>query len=83
MLYNGHLIIADTFLKNQPNHDQTLIEKPLYSEHFYSRYLLLADTSFERRVNILAKVYFLIADTIWLIGKKENMHVFIRHISLL
>ena len=31
MLYNGHLVIADTFLRNRPNHGQTLIEKPLYS----------------------------------------------------
>ena len=36
MLYNGHLAIADTFSMNRPNHGQTLIEKPLYSGHFYS-----------------------------------------------
>ena len=26
MLYNGHLVIADTFLGNQSNHGQILIE---------------------------------------------------------
>ena len=40
MLYNGHLVIADTFLKNRPNHGQTLMKKPLYSGHFYSEHLL-------------------------------------------
>ena len=35
MLYDRHLV-ADTFLRNRPNHGQTLIEKPLYSGHFYS-----------------------------------------------
>ena len=39
MLYNGHLVMADTFLRNRPNHGQTLIENPLYKEHFYSRHL--------------------------------------------
>ena len=29
MLYNGHLVIADTFLCNRLNHGQTLIEKHL------------------------------------------------------
>ena len=36
MLYNGHVVIVETFLRNQPNHGQTLIEKPLNSGHFYS-----------------------------------------------
>ena len=36
MLYNGHLVIAETFLSNRPNHGQTLIEKPLCNGHFYS-----------------------------------------------
>ena len=40
MLYNEHLVIADPFPRNRPNHAQTLIEKPLYSGHFYSKYLL-------------------------------------------
>ena len=35
ILYNGHLIIADTFLRNQPNHGQTLTEKPLNSGHLF------------------------------------------------
>ena len=34
MLYNGHVVKADIFLRNWPNHGQTLIEKPLYSGHF-------------------------------------------------
>ena len=28
MLRNGHLVLADTFLKNVSNHGQTLTEKP-------------------------------------------------------
>ena len=40
MLYNGHLVMADTFLRNRPNHGQTLMEKSLHSEHFYSGHLL-------------------------------------------
>ena len=64
MLYNGHLVIADTFLRNRPNHGQTLIEKPLSSGHFYSGHFVIADTFFEHRVNILGKIYLLIADTL-------------------
>ena len=30
MLYSGHLVIADTFSRNGPNHGQTLIEIHLY-----------------------------------------------------
>ena len=40
MLYNGHLVIADTFLRNRPNHGQSLIDKPLYNGHFYGGHLL-------------------------------------------
>ena len=40
MLYNRHLVIADTFLRNRLNHNQNLMEKILYSEHFHSIYLL-------------------------------------------
>ena len=40
MLYSGHLIIADRFSRNGPNHGQTLIEIPLYSGQFYSGHLL-------------------------------------------
>ena len=40
MLYNGHLVIAETLLRNRPNHGQTLIEKPLYNGHFYSGHIL-------------------------------------------
>ena len=36
VLHNRHLVIADFFLKNQPKHGQTLIEKSLYSRHFHS-----------------------------------------------
>ena len=39
MLYNRHLVIADTFLRNRLNHNQTIMEKILYREHFYSIYL--------------------------------------------
>ena len=40
MLYNGHLVTADTFLRNRSNHGQTVPGKPLYSGHFYSGHLL-------------------------------------------
>ena len=67
MLYNGQVVIADTFLRNRPNHGQTLISDICYSGHF-----------FEHRVNILDKIYPLIADTS-MIGyeKRKQMHVFI------
>ena len=35
MICNKHLVIVDTFLRNQPHHGQTFIEKPLYSKLFY------------------------------------------------
>ena len=35
MLYSGHLSIADTFPKNEWNHDQSLIEKPFYTGHHF------------------------------------------------
>ena len=40
MLYSGHLVIADTFLRDRPNHGQILLEKFLYSGYFYSGHLL-------------------------------------------
>ena len=36
MLYIGHIVTADIFSWNQPNHDR----KPLHSGHFYSGQLL-------------------------------------------
>ena len=36
-----------------------------------------ADTSFEHRMNILGKIYLLIANTIWLVGKKESTCMFL------
>ena len=61
MLYNGHLVIADIFLRNRPNHGQTFIEKPLYSGYFYSWHLLWRTLFFDPWVNILGKIYLLIA----------------------
>ena len=40
MLYEGHLVIADSFLRSRLSHRQTIIEKPLYSGRFYSGHLL-------------------------------------------
>ena len=40
ILYNGRLVIVDTFLRNKSNQRQTLIEKSLYSGDFYSKNLL-------------------------------------------
>ena len=40
MLYNGHLLISETILRIQSNHDETLTKKPLYSGHFYSGHVL-------------------------------------------
>ena len=64
--------MPDTLLRNRPNHSQTLIEKSLYSGHLLKRAL------FEHRVNILGKIFFLIAETS-MIGreKRKHMHVFI------
>ena len=44
MLYNGHLAVADTVLRNRPNHGQTLREKPLVADTF------IADICYNRRV---------------------------------
>ena len=66
MLYNGHLVIADTFLRDRPNRGQTLLEKPLHNGH-----------SFEHLVNILGKNYLLIVDILWLVGKKESTCMFL------
>ena len=76
MLYKGHLVIADTFIKNWPNHGQTLIENSVYRGHFYSGHLLKRTLFFEHHVNILGKIYALIADTLWLVGKIENTYLF-------
>ena len=35
MLHNRPLVIAETFLRNWPNHSQILIEKPQYSRHVF------------------------------------------------
>ena len=78
MLYNGHLVIADTFLRNWPNHGQTLIEKPLKSGHFYSGYLA-QHHFFEHRVNLFGKIYVLIADTLWLVAKIVNTCFYLTH----
>ena len=43
----------------------------------------MVDTFSEHRVNILGKIYLLLATTLSLVGKKENMHIFNRHIYLL
>ena len=71
MLYNGHLVIADTFSRNRPNHGQTLIGKPLYSGHFYSGHLL------QRTFGHFGQNFPLTANTLWLVGKKENTCMFL------
>ena len=71
MLYNGHLVIADTFLRELPNPGQTLLEKPLIAD------IIIPDTFFEHRMNILDKTYLLIGNTLWLVGKKENTCMFL------
>ena len=40
LLYSEDLVIAETFLWNQPNHGQNLMQKALYSGHYYSGKLL-------------------------------------------
>ena len=62
MLYNGHLVIKDTFLRNRPSHRQALIENVYIAENFIAK--IIADTFFEHRVNILGKIYLLLADTL-------------------
>ena len=71
MLYNGHLVIADTFLRNRPDHGQTLIGKPLYSGHFYSGHLLQR-TFFEHRLSILGKIFLLQRTPYDCLGKKKT-----------
>ena len=71
MLYNGHLVIADMFLRGRQNHSQTLLEKPLIAD------IIIPDTFFEHRMNILDKTDLLIANTLWLVGKKENTCMFL------
>ena len=77
MLYNGHVVIVETFLRNRPNHGQILIEKPLNSGHFYSGHLLQRTLIFEHRVNILGKIYLLLADTSMIGWEKENTCTFL------
>ena len=62
MLYNGHLVIKDTFLRNRPSNRQALIENVYIAENFIAK--IIADTFFEHRVNILGKIYLLLADTL-------------------
>ena len=71
MVYNGHPVIADTFLKNRPNHGQTLIEKPLYSEHFYSGHFFCAP-----RENFGQNLPFNSGHRIIGWEKRKHMHVF-------
>ena len=77
MLYNRQLVIADTFLKNRPNHGQILIEKPLYSGHVYSGYFYWELREYFGQNLPLNSGHYLIS---W--EKRKHMHVFIRHISL-
>ena len=64
ILYSWHLVIADIFPKNRPNHGQSLNRKPLYRGHFYSGQLLLRAQLF----GTVWKVYFN-GQPIFLVGK--------------
>ena len=70
MLYDGHQVIADTFWRDGPNRGQTLLEKPLYRDTFIGD-ICYSGHFCEHHVNILGKTYLLIADTLWLVGKKK------------
>ena len=37
----------------------------------------IADTFFDHGVNIWGKIYYLIADNLWLVGKIENIYMFL------
>ena len=72
MLYNGHLVMADTFLRNRSNHGQTLVEKPLYSGYFYSGHFFWAPREYFGQNLPLNCGHYLIS---W--EKRKHMHVFI------
>ena len=79
MLHSRHLVIADTFLRNWQNHVQTLIEKPLYSEHFYSRRLLYWAPRGHFGQNFpLNREHLMIGRE-----NRKHAHVFVWHISWL
>ena len=41
------------------------------------RTFVIADSFFEDHVNILGKTYVLIAEILWLVGKKDNAWMFL------
>ena len=71
MLYNEHLARADTFLRNRPNHGQTLIKNFYIADTFIAG-ICYSGHFFEHRVSILSKNFLLLAETLWLVGKKRN-----------
>ena len=83
MLFNGHLVVADTCLGNWSNHGQTLIEKPLYSRHCCSGHLLLRTLFWALREHFGKNIPLHSWQPVigWEIRKHK--HVFVWHISLL
>ena len=77
MLYNGHLVIADTFLRDRPNHGQSLIEKPLYSGYFYSGHFFWAPHEYFGQYLPLNSGHLIVG---W--ENRKHIHVFAWHISL-
>ena len=49
----------------------------LWEKNLYKTDTFRADTFFEYRVNNLGKIYLLIVDTLWLVGKIENTRMFL------
>ena len=72
MLYEGHLVIADSFLRSRLSHRQTIIEKPLYSGRFYSGHLLNWTLFLSIAWKFWAKFTSLQWTPYWLVGKKKK-----------
>ena len=83
MLYKGHLVIVDIFLRNRPNHGQTLIEKHYIADTFladicYSEHFFWAPGEHFRQNLPLNSGHPMIG---W--EKRRHMDVFVWQISLL
>ena len=51
--------------------------KNLYIADLFTADIRYSGHFFEQRLNILGKTYMLTADTLWLVGKKENRYMFL------
>ena len=68
---SGHFFMEPAESRSN-SHRKTSLWRTLLERTF-----VIADTFFEHCVSILGKIYLLIADTLWLVGKKENACMFL------